>query len=508
MNGMYRAISMKQWVAGLLVLLLCLCMPVCAFAVPNTANADRKINITLTIQERITDSYYMKCIAFSLPKKSFFSDLMDACVQKGYIQECNFEEDILESIVFSDRTSFAKGDYGVQSGFFLQYDKKVLLPFADFKLKDKRHYALEYKMHPDDISKRLKSESVVSNAQFKWDGSWEAVLDGACSWLYHNRTRGSAQAVTALGVARQTANPEDVSLLTYMQDQKYSDLPDLVEALYGLTYCGYGHPVVNGENLVMRLANCAKPDTCKSSLLCDILQLYDTADHNIPNEVLMSRNAIIQTLLSRQNEDGGFSQVKGAVSSIRATAKVISVLQPYRELKVVDSAVFDGISYLLSPQPRNLLFDHSEILDCTMVAQMLVAICSADLPMNDVYLTSAGVTYADLLRQYVCVSGGFSKRPGGEADENATAAAIIAMYALKTKKNPYIQDMVLVPLVINVDHSDESMVQEAQLLQAPQRKINKNFSLAVGCVIVLIGFEVVRYIIYRRKQMQKESKDE
>lgn len=469
---------------------------------------EKQITVTFSVREYITNSYYFEDVSIRLPENAVLMNLLEACESSGLIAGYSFEGETLNTLLFPDGTALRAGDYGRFSGFEVVSESRRLDAHQSLRLRDNRRYVLSYKVHPNDRTARISKTDRTPVRRWEWNDSFEATLDSACGYLYQYRSRGSLDAVTALGVARHAANPVDVVLLTQMSDVRTDSLDELLNLLYAVTYCGYSHPTVDGTDLFMKLQSFQDARMCTTAQLCGVLQLYDGYGFTVSDDMPLSRRTIISALLSRINQDGGFSSNGQTNSSVLLTAKAITVLQPYRDLEIIDTAVLGGISYLSSPEVRDRMFAADE--DCAEVAAMLVAMCSCQLPIHDVYFTKDGMTYADLLLRYMCVSGGFSNRIDGAAEDRSTAGAVIALRALRQMDNPYITDMNLVPLTVDPVVLPPKPSQE---MPAPSPKtpvhVKSGFGLMFGCITTLILFELARYIFYRKRlKMTKQTTED
>lgn len=489
-----------SWMA---VLLCSQMLSIAAFAKPK---GKETVSIEFSCREYITFSSYIDDVKVELAAPATLSDLMEYCKKSGYVTDYRFERKVLTHVTFANGIAFSAGDYGKDSGFFISGQNAQYVAVSDFNLKDNSSYTLNYMLHFGDNNIQIYPEE-ETNIQWEWESSSKAILDAACSWLYHNRTRGNKNAVTALGISKHPANPTDVVLLTQMADCDLDNLNSLVQTLYALSYCGYTYPKANGKNLMVELSEFSDPEYCTTDQLCSILQLYDAFHYDVSIEAHLSRNAIVQTLLSRQCEDGGFSLQSSDESNIRITAKTISVLEKYRDLKAVNHAVQNGISYLISPVVRNRMFLQSSSVDCETVAQMVIAVCSCNLPLKDIYFTKNGKTYADLLRQYLCVSGGFSMYLGEAENESATIIAILALYALECQSNPYVTDIQLVQFddVVNQEKAPETQMPAANKREDSSR-LKQGFWLIFFCVLVLFLVEGFYYFLHRKQTDPKDRK--
>ncbi len=475
-------------------LVLCLCLSFTAGFATEVSQPEIK-TLRFSAKEFITNSFYFQDAVFEVTEDMTFEMLMEQAAANGYIKEYRFEDDWLCYVLFANGTSLSKEGYGAQSGFHLATSGTLQPPYAKLELLADQSYMLQYKISPDHYNAWLSTENNNVTEQKIWNESWEATLDSACDWLYYNRTRGSKQAITALGVAKKPANPTDVVLLTQMVGVNPDDLSALIQTIYAAAYSGYSHPTVGDQNLFMLLQNYCSPDACMTDQLCSILRLYDAFDFEIDTNVALSRGAIVGELLERVNDDGGFSRRRWRGSDIASTADAIAALQQYRDLSVVDAAVLDAISYLSSPEIRDELYDLESEVNCTEIAKVIIAMNCCNLPFHDVYFTKDGMTYADLLLQYMSVSGGFAMQPHEVEDEQATSAAVAALCSLKVQGNPYSSDAVLVSLTVDepVKQDEDKPANTQPVDPMPFLQIKGGFWLALGSVGMVILTQILRF---------------
>lgn len=504
MSGWTARTAFQKWLcvcAAALLVLRALTGTVSA----DTADSDvqEPVRVIFSIREYITDSYYFERVTMTVQQPATLGTLLQCCADAGYLTDFVFDESGLQTLYFANGTSLSVGDYGSRSGFEITQGGRKLSTLENLNLRDGKEYVLNYKADTANAVPCLSMDTVVGDSVWKWDDSWEATLDSACDWLYNNRTRGSYGAVTALGVAKRSANPTDVVLLTEMVEVDTEHLDGLIKFLYAAAYSGYTHPTVDGRDLFYLLQNFCAAAQCTTTQLCSILQLYDGFDFSVSDETFLSRNAIVQELLKRQKPGGGFSQRRNSSAVISVTAQTVTVLQPYRDLTVVDTAVQSGVSFLSAPDVRDKLFSGEEDVECSTIAKMVIAMCSCRLPMYDVYFTKDGLTYADLLLRYMRVSGGFARKSGQGESESATEAAIIALCALQQMSNPYVTEMPLVQLTVQTEDAVQETAAAASVsVQKPRElrimQVKSGFWLAFTCTVGLILLEIWHYVRYRK----------
>ncbi len=493
--------KLQDLTAYLMAVWFCCAFMLPAFALPTEEESAEVMTVTLTCSENFTESEYVDAVSVALVPGADLEDLLNTCKEQGIIRDFAFEDELLHSISFNNGVVLTEGAFGAQSCYDISDGLRRRLPFADFSLTEDTHYTIGFRLSPNDSENQALQNIETVQSSSLWNDSLDAMLDSACSWLYWNAARGNYDAVTALGVANRSANPTDVLLLTELEGVVLDDLSSLTQALTALAYCGYSSPILENRVLFADFINLTEPENCSTQQLCDILLYCDSFAFEIDPNAKLSQNRIIAELLKRQNKDGSFSQSSTGSFGIRTTAKAVTVLQQYRDLAIINEAVQMGISYLSSPSVRNLLFESREYTDTVTVAQMIIAICSCNLPMDDIYFTYDGMTYPDLLQSCFCVSGGFSMRKGETEDALATAAAIEALCALREQGNPYTrEDVSLVSFNFTDSKMSKPTVPEEELSpQEPVRRLSSGFWLATFFTAALITVEIIRYTAYHKR---------
>lgn len=150
------------------------------------------------------------------------------------------------------------------------------------------------------------------------------------------------------------------------------------------------------------------------------LLTMDAMRYEIPQQAADTRDTVIQSLLERQGEDGGFS-LTGTASAADVTAMAVQALAPYynspqiytwtdgdgkeRE-KSAGQAVDEALDWLSGQQNADGNF--GEAADSETCAQVITALCALGLdPEEDTRFIKDGVTVLDGLMTFAGEDGGF-----------------------------------------------------------------------------------------------------
>ena len=127
-----------------------------------------------------------------------------------------------------------------------------------------------------------------------------------------------------------------------------------------------------GHNLVETLYNWNKLDSLTINQISWTLLALDSKQYVIPEDAQWSRKNLIDLLVSKQNEDGGFASW-GSTSDVDMTAMVLQALVPYNDALHSDvQPVFErGINYLQSQIKDDAGFGNYGENSCS-TAQVLI----------------------------------------------------------------------------------------------------------------------------------------
>lgn len=128
---------------------------------------------------------------------------------------------------------------------------------------------------------------------------------------------------------------------------------------------------IDGVNLAALLCNSSRLGEGSNELAYALLAL-DAKQTKIPAGAKWTREDMLETLLSFQNEDGGFALIKSGNSGIDTTAMALQAMAGYEAKNdKVRQAIAKALSYLQNEQDKECGFGTAEA-----TAQVLIALCS------------------------------------------------------------------------------------------------------------------------------------
>lgn len=163
------------------------------------------------------------------------------------------------------------------------------------------------------------------------------------------------------------------------------------------------------------------------------LLALDSGSYEIPENpdaaVQATREGYVADILSRQNEDGGWSLAGGA-SDVDLTAMALQALAKYRSDAAVSGAVERGLAWLEWEQEPNGAYLSWDEENSESVSQVIVALTELGVSLDDERFVKNGQTLAQVLERFACEDGSYRHTLNGSSDEMATEQAFYALAAI------------------------------------------------------------------------------
>lgn len=145
---------------------------------------------------------------------------------------------------------------------------------------------------------------------------------------------------------------------------------------------------------------------------------------------------LYELILQNQNADGGFSQAYGEKSNAYLTATALIALSDYNTTPSVKTASEKAILWLLNAQNSDGSFNGDNAKpDCTATAQVIIALRSQDISLDDERFIKQRSVYDSLNDFYN--GEAFSDVMNGKSTTGASETALLAYYSCNTAANPY-----------------------------------------------------------------------
>ena len=282
--------------------------------------------------------------------------------------------------------------------------------------------------------------------------SADTVLDEAAAFVKNAVPAPSIGTIggewAVLGLARSGADVDEKYFDDYyarveaytsehggvLDERKYTEYS---RAAIAITSIGRDPQNVGGYNLLIPLADFN--ETVRQGINGSVFALiaFDCGDYEIPHnsgaEVQATREMYVENILSRQNEDVGFSLIKGGESEVDMTAMAVTALSEYTSIAEVSEAVDRSVSYLSAQQLASGGFGGAGSENLESSAQVMVAMTSLGISAEDERFVKNGNSVYDNILSFKRADG-FSHEVNGAADEMSNEQALYAIAAYERAK--------------------------------------------------------------------------
>lgn len=203
--------------------------------------------------------------------------------------------------------------------------------------------------------------------------------------------------------------------------------------ILALTAIGKNPTNVAGFNLLLPLGDF--DETVRQGVNGAIFALLalDSGNYEIPENpdaaVQATREGYVEEILSRQNEDGGWS-LAGGTSDVDLTAMALQALAKYRSDAAVSGAVERGLAWLEWEQEPNGAYLSWDEENSESVSQVIVALTELGVSLDDERFVKNGQTLPQVLERFACEDGSYRHTLNGGGDEMATEQALYALAAI------------------------------------------------------------------------------
>lgn len=310
-----------------------------------------------------------------------------------------------------------------------------------------------------------------------------------------------------LSYIRQSIDPETMRL----HSAKSTENSRMILAL---TAIGKDATNIDGYNLVAGLSDLDFVSYQGSNGPIWALIALDSA--NYPASGTATRQALLETILSAQTTDGGWT-VSGTKADSDMTGMALQALAPYYDTdENVRAAVDKAIDRLSQMQSEDGTFladygDGNPVPTSESVAQVITALSALgiDAGTDPRFVKSGGSALEALLRYYVD-GGGFRHLPDGELDGMATEQSYYALTAYfrfrSGEKRLYDMTDVLDKGGDPVDAPSQVSVKKDPKLTQSEKEKSVSPLLIVGIVLMVLGMgAVVVLVILQRRTPKNEE---
>ena len=273
---------------------------------------------------------------------------------------------------------------------------------------------------------------------------WRSLYDSTGKYLSNreNPTVGSVGGEWAvIGLAR-SERLTDTAAKAYLQNAEnyvQSVGNDRLNAakstensrlILGITAAGGDPTDIGGHNLLSGLADMDYIKKQGNNGPIWALLAFDCGGYAIPENSGVTREGLVEFILSKQCSDGGWGFI-GDTSDIDMTAMALQSLAPYLDNETVHTATEKALTYLSDRQASDGGYESYGALNCESSAQVVVALCSLGIdPQTDGRFIKDGHTVIEALCGFAVGDGMFChQKDKPQGDSMATEQAYYALTA-------------------------------------------------------------------------------
>ncbi|OBY80477.1 hypothetical protein BBG47_06335 [Paenibacillus sp. KS1] len=267
----------------------------------------------------------------------------------------------------------------------------------------------------------------------------QALLNSTSAWVQNNRQFTAQDSFVdwdAIALARsgkQVPSAYYTALENFVKEKQgeFRLVTDYERIALVVSAIGKDPSNVAGYNLLEKIYNNARMTNQGINGLVFGLLALDANKSTIPNDAQWTRDKLIQQLLNQQNTDGGFplSKESSAASDIDMTAMSLQALAKYQERKEVKVATDKALAWLSSKQLPNGGFKAWGVETSESISQVIVALSSLGIDLEDKRFVQNGGGLLQALRTYANKDGGFAHGRGEASNYMATQQALLALAA-------------------------------------------------------------------------------
>lgn len=167
------------------------------------------------------------------------------------------------------------------------------------------------------------------------------------------------------------------------------------------------------------------------------LLTLDAKGYEIPANVSVTRESIVESILNAQSEEGGFSLAAAGEGDIDITAMALQALAPYQDRQNVKEAVEKALGWISGQMSEYATFMAYNTESCESSAQVLMAMAALGIDYRtDERFIKNDMTILDGMEQFRLEEGTYMHTPvDGAGDLMATQQSLLALLALEKAGN-------------------------------------------------------------------------
>ncbi|MGI5894931.1 MAG: prenyltransferase/squalene oxidase repeat-containing protein [Candidatus Merdivicinus sp.] len=463
------------------------------------------ISVSVQFLEKTYETSIIPSLQLNCPQGTTVADLLELLKSYAYLTGYTTDQEQLHSI-----SKEMKGEilsYTAEDNWQLDINGTVISSPLSVTLQNGDVLKWSFTSQRIDTMAEDEMDLPVDNtytSPTSWTDEQEESLSSASTWLkIYQENPFSLFCLGAAGVSVEYKNI--ARLIHNIPDTSYATAADLATTILAVTFCGIPATNVSNQNLIHQLAD--YPDISRGGSRSAMLSLLalDSNDYSLPDDAINTRSTLCSVILSSQNSDGGFSSQLESDSTAFHTALALTALSPYRKTPEVNSAITQGLDYLSNHQNEDGSFPGTEefstqLTTCLVICGFYSLGISADDPTF-----ARSNTPLEALLSFQTHNGGFCPEYGTAADEDSTAAAVLALAAAKFNRDIFVLRTLLdASQAALPEAQSESSVESSAIQAAEQQNNSLTQAWYVPLAAVLLALlACTTVILLFRRRMQK-----
>lgn len=261
------------------------------------------------------------------------------------------------------------------------------------------------------------------------------ALQGAADHLLGKDNLSDWAALALDKAGRTVPDSYYASAKAQINDNKgeFSRITDVERLALTLGVLGYDPRNFEGYNLIDEIFNHERMLNQGINGPVYALLVLKSGNYILPAKSRWNQQNLLETVLQRQNDDGGWSLTDGGKSTVDVTAMTLTALSLYRDVTGVHAAVEKAVAWLSDVQLDNGGFNDSGD-NSESVSQVIIALSSNGLD-SAAFAKSEGHSALGHLLSFRQADGGFAHMSDLGTNGMATEQALLALLAYDSYTN-------------------------------------------------------------------------
>ncbi|MGI6485660.1 MAG: S-layer homology domain-containing protein [Tepidanaerobacteraceae bacterium] len=273
----------------------------------------------------------------------------------------------------------------------------------------------------------FEEEEVIEDYQFEVSTAIESIVDSIAQ--KEDLTEWQAIGLLRAGINVDERYYENLVEYVRVNEGNFRKMTDYGKIALAATALKKDPRNISGYNIIEKIYNNDKMTLQGTNGPIFALIALDSAGYPVPNDALWPKKKLVNWIIDQQNDDGGFSLVKGETSDIDITAMALQALSRYRDISAVKTAVERAVTFLSENQSLDGGFCSWEESNSESISQTIIALTALGIdPANDSRFVKEGNLISKLL-SFREPDGRFAHLIGEGPDDMATEQVLVALVA-------------------------------------------------------------------------------